>query len=103
MEYRRLGQGRIRCFYMHELQIGIYQREKFSKNTDKNTDIYSDNTRKTMNIGFRNGYSLTDKNLNEKKVSLLSKISQKTVEKLKDYVTIWTRVIQKRKNTLYNY
>ena len=24
-------------------------------------------------------------------------------EKLKDYVTIWTRVIQKRKNTLYNY
>ena len=56
-----------------------------------------------MNTGFRNGYSLTDKNLNEKKVSLLSKISQKTVEKLKDYVTIWTRVIQKRKNTLYNY
>ena len=46
MEYRRLGQGRIRCFYMHELQIGIYQREKFSKNTDKNTDMYSDNTRK---------------------------------------------------------
>ena len=86
---------------MHELQIGIYQREKYFfdyqikifKNTDKNTDIYSDNTRKTMNTGFRNGYSLTDRNLNEKKVSLLSKISQKTVEKLKDSVTIWTRVI----------
>ena len=35
---------------------------------------------KPINAGFHNGYSLTDKNLNEKKVSLLSKISQKMVE-----------------------
>ena len=80
MEYRRLGQGRIRCFYMHELQIGIYQRKNFQKIQTKTPICIATIHGKPINAGFHNGYSLTDKNLNEKKVSLLSKISQKMVE-----------------------
>ena len=71
----------IRWKFIKNIYILVGQSEKnFQKIQTKTPICIATIHGKPINAGFHNGYSLTDKNLNEKKVSLLSKISQKMVE-----------------------